>query len=271
MRVIGLIAAYNERRFIEPCLAHLERHGVEAYLIDNCSTDNTVALAERWLDRNLIGIESFPRADGDVYDWRGLLRRKEELAASLDADWFIHSDPDEFRLPPSQDRTLAEALRDVDRAGFNAVDFAEFTFVPTQEQPDHDHAEFQQTMRRYYAFAPPVDLHQLKAWKAQPEVELQGGGHRASFPGINACPHKFIMKHYLILSVPHAIEKYVERNYDPDEVKKGWHGWRASVEPADIRLPPESDLLLTESDDDLDPSMPRETHLLNRRPPVENT
>jgi glycosyltransferase involved in cell wall biosynthesis len=263
MRVVALLAAYNERRFIEPCLAHLDEHGVEAYLIDNCSTDDTVEIAERWRDRNLIGVESFPRGKGGAYDWRGLLRRKEELARELGADWFIHLDPDELRLPPRGVGILREQLEAVDAAGFNAVDFAEFTFVPTQEEPDHDHSDFQRTLRTYYTFETPRSPHQLKAWKAHPEATLESGGHRVSFPGVKVYPRQFRMKHYLILSVPHAIEKYVERRYDPAEVESGWHGWRARIGASDIRLPRRSELRVSLSDDDLDPSEPRSAHFVD--------
>jgi glycosyltransferase involved in cell wall biosynthesis len=263
MRVVALLATYNEQRFIEPCLEHLQRHGVGAYLIDNGSTDETVELAERWLGRNLIGIESFPRPESDVYDWRGLLRRKEELAGELDADWLIHLDPDEARLPPLRGQTLAQALQVVDQEGFNAVNFTEFTFVPTRENPDHDHRDFQQTMRAYYPFAPAFP-HQLKAWKRCDEVELAwSGGHRARFQGLRMCPQSFPMKHYLFLSVPHAIEKYVQRRYDPEEVESGWHGWRATLTAADIQLPSDSELRVTQSDEDLDPSEPRKTHCVD--------
>jgi glycosyltransferase involved in cell wall biosynthesis len=257
MRIVALVASYNERRFIEPCLDHLHQHGVNAYLIDNGSTDNTVALAERWLGRNLIGLESFPRNE-DVYDWRGLLRRKEELARKLEADWFIHLDPDEVRLPPSAGQTLAQALEKVDREGFNA----EFTFVPTREEPDHDHPDFERTLRTYYPFA-PRSPHQLKAWKATDAAEIAGsGGHRVNFPGLRMYPRQFPMKHYLFLSIPHAIEKYVERNYDRDEVESGWHGWRATLTPEDIHLPSESELHVTQSDGDLDSSGVRKRHYI---------
>jgi hypothetical protein len=264
MRVMAIIAAYNERRFIEPCLAHLERHGIDAYLIDNCSTDNTVEIAERRLGRNLIGIESFTRGEGDVYDWRGLLRRKQELAAELEADWFIHLDPDEIRLPPSSGETLANALEAADSEGFNAVNFVELSFVPTREQPDHDHREFERTLRTYYPFCPSFP-HRLNAWKAAaaPSPDLaSSGGHRVAFAGIRMCPHSFPMKHYLFLSVAHAVEKYVQRRYDPSEVESGWHGWRHTLTEADLRLPSESEMRLTQSDDDLDPGEPRETHIV---------
>lgn len=117
MRVVALLATYNERRFVASCLAHLHEQGGETYLIDNCSTDGTVEIAERYIGRGLLEIESFPR-DG-VYRWREILERKEQLARALDADWFLHVDADEFRLPPPGAGTLADALAEVDRAGYS--------------------------------------------------------------------------------------------------------------------------------------------------------
>jgi glycosyltransferase involved in cell wall biosynthesis len=260
VRVIAILATYNERRFIEPCLRHLGEQGIDAYLIDNCSTDGTVALAERWLGKGLIGIETFPREG--VFDWRSLLVRKEELARELDGDWFLHVDPDEFRLPPPGKQTLAQALETADREGFNAVNFLEFTFNPTQEQPDHDHAEFRQTLRTYYHFAPKFP-HQLKAWKATNDMEIAwSGGHEVRFPGLKMYPQSFPMKHYLFLSVPHAVEKYVGRDYDQAEVDSGWHGWRSSLSALDINLPRESELKLLQPGTELDASKPHRQHLI---------
>ena len=240
MRVVAILAAYNEERFIAGCLEHLFEQGVEAYLIDNCSTDRTVEIADRYLGRGLVGIETFPRAE--VHKWQQILERKEELAATLEADWYIHLDPDEIRLPPRSDRTLAQAFAEVDELGYNAVNFMEFVFVPTREAPDHDHPRFQQTMRWYYPFQrsfPQWRPHRRNAWKRQAEkVDLAGrGGHRVRFPGLRLYPQFFKMRHYIFLSVPHALCKWVDRNYDETAVEKGWHGLRASLTPEKIRLP----------------------------------
>jgi glycosyltransferase involved in cell wall biosynthesis len=261
MRVVAIIAAYNEERFIAACLEHLFRQGVEAYLIDNCSTDRTAEIARRYLGRGLIGLESFPRDEGR-YNWRALLLRKEELAATLEADWFLSADPDEVRLPPCPDQTLAEAFAEVDRQGYNAVDFFEFTFIPTREEPDHDHPNFQQTMRRYYPFR-PWSPHLLNAWRRQPApVELAWhGGHRVRFPGLRIAPTLFPMRHYLFLSVPHFLAKYMHRHYDPAEVKRGWHGWRSRVRPDLIKLPAQAELRLYTSDAELDSTDPRTKEL----------
>jgi len=263
LRVVALLATYNERRFVGPCLEHLRGQGVETYLIDNCSEDETVSIAERYLGNGVIGIESLPREKG-VFELGAQLRRKEELAMQIEADWIIHVDADELRLPPRGGQTLAEAIATADQLGYNAVNFLEFTFIPTREEPDHDHVEFQRTLRTYYPFA-PVLPHRLTAWKAAGPVELmRSGGHVVEFAGLKMYPESFPAKHYLFLSVPHAIEKYVRREYEPVEVKRGGHGWRAGITAEDIRLPSESEVRVAHADEDLDPSDPWRAHYLDR-------
>jgi len=261
MRALAIITTYNEERFIGGCLEHLFAQGVEAYLCDNESADATVEIARRYLGAGLRGIEHLPR-DG-VYRWRQILHRKEELASELSADWFLHLDADEVPLPPRSGQTLAEALAEVDEAGYNAVDFSEFTFVPPREAPDHDHSDYRRTMRWYYPFAPAAH-HRVIAWKrqAQPVDLANSGGHLVSFPERRIAPQQFRLLHYLFLSRDHAISKYVNKVYDPKEVQDGWHGWRATLTPDAVQLPPQSALRTTLTDEDLDPSSPRTTHWL---------
>ncbi|MBI3997803.1 MAG: glycosyltransferase [Armatimonadetes bacterium] len=262
MRVVALLATYNEERFITGCLDHLFHQGVEVYLLDNCSTDGTRAIAERHLGRGVIGIETFPRYG--TLDLRAILEREEHLAATLPGAWMMHVDADERHLPPRSHGTLAEAFEDVERQGDNAVNFMEFTFVPTQEHPDHDHPDFQRTMRWYYPFL-PFSPHLVRAWKKQPSaMELAwSAGHQVRFPGLRIYPQAFPMRHYLFLSVPHAARKYAHRNYDPRAVEAGWHGWRVKVRSELIRLPAETDLRMYVSDDHLDSSHPRTRHCLD--------
>ena len=230
MRVVAILAAYNEERFIAGCLEHLIEQGVDVYLLDNSSTDQTVKIASRYLGRGLIGIEDFPRAG--QYSWRPILERKEQLAASLDADWFMHVDADEIHLPPRSGVTLTQALGEAESQGYNVVNFLEFTFVPVEESPDHDHPNFQKTMRWYYPYL-PFSLHLLRAWKGQEKLDgfKQSGGHQINFAGARIYPKSFPMRHYLFLSVAHAIEKYVQKRYDPLEVAAGWHVSRVKLRP----------------------------------------
>jgi glycosyltransferase involved in cell wall biosynthesis len=265
MRIVAIIAAYNEELFIGPCLEHLFRHGIDAYLIDNCSQDSTVAIAQRYLDRGLVGIESFPRDKG-VYHWESILARKEEVAEALDADWCIHADVDEFRLPTRPGLTLAAALQDVDRGGYNAVNFFEFCFIPTRQSPDHEHVDFQRTMRRYYPFEPRSN-NQVRAWKKQDSrVDLaSSAGHRVQFPRMRLYPEAFPMRHYLCLSINHLKRKYGDRIFDKIELRRGWHGWRSCIDPDLVTFPDESELRGYTSDDQLNPDEPRRTHIFEEQ------
>ena len=263
MRVVAVLAAYNEARFIGPCLEHLIRQGVDVYLLDNSSTDDTVAIASRYLGRGLIDIESCPRQGR--YSWRPLLEHKERVFATVDADWFMHVDADEIRLwPPQLGESLAEAFAEVERQGYNAVNFLEFTFTPTRESPDHDHPLFLETMRWYYPLAPPGPPSQVKAWRRQqgPVDLASSAGHHVNFPGVRVYPVSFPMRHYMFLSVSHAVRKYVEPRYDPSEVAAGWHRAREALRAESITLPAQSELRYFVSDAQLDASNPRPRHFL---------
>jgi hypothetical protein len=273
LRVIALLAVYNEERFLANCLEHLFDQGAEVYLLDNDSTDQTVAIARSYLGRGLLGIEHYPRQG--VFRSRLLLQRKEQLAAVLAADWFLHVDADEVHVSPWPGMTLAEALAEVEARGHNAVNFQEFTFSPTQEEPDHDHPDYLKTMRWYYPFLREFP-HRLNAWKRQPgPVGLaESGGHQVQFPGLRPCPETFLMRHYLFLSVDHAIRKFVQQSYAPEEVQRGWYGGRAGLKTDDIWLPRQAELHYYHSDAQLRAACPRMEHLLfdaSRTPRVSST
>ncbi len=260
VRTIVILAAYNEERFIGACLEHYISHGVYAYLIDNESTDRTVELAKQYLGRGLVGIETLARTGG-VHRWPTILQRKEELAATLEGDWFMHADPDEIRLPPSSDLTLAEALAEVDAQGYNAVHFQEFTFVPTREEPEHDHSDYMRTMKRYYPFARYFP-YRVNAWKRQPgPVSLSHGGHRIHFPNLCVYPEPFKMKHYQFVSLEQARITYLQKKkYPVKHINAG--NWRHWMVEERMRLPSESELNLFTSDDELSLARPRISHFI---------
>lgn len=264
MRVIALLSTYNERRFITGCIEHLLAQGVEVLLLDDGSTDGTAELAEPFLGHGLVDIRRLAR--GTHYDWAKLLHLKEQLAHEMDADWFIHVDADERRFGREPGQTLTESIALADADGFNALDFMEYTFLPTREQPDHEHLAFETTMRWYHPFL-PFTPHRLTAWKKQPgPVELAwSGGHIVRFPALRSHPVMLPMRHYLFLSYEHALEKYVRRAYSPTEVNHGWHGWRARVRPEDIVFPSMGELREIPRHGSLDPSEPRHTYFVEDR------
>lgn len=161
--------------------------------------------------------------------------------------------------------TLGEAIEKADQPGYNCINFQEFTFLPTQESPEHDHPAFVDTMRWYYPFLPGFP-HRLNAWKRQDKpVDLaSGGGHRMAFDGLRMHPVSF-PKHYIFLSPGHALEKYGERRHDPAALKRQWHQWRDHFTLDKIQLPSETVLRAYGADGKLDATNPHTSHQFIRQ------
>ena len=105
-------------------IRHLVDSGVEVYVIDNRSTDDTVAEAKKWLGRGVLDVERFPTPGGDgLFRWQEILDRKLAVAGDIRPDWVIHHDADEIRHSPWPNTPLRDAIDLVDRHGFNAIDF----------------------------------------------------------------------------------------------------------------------------------------------------
>jgi hypothetical protein len=236
---------------ISPVIGHLVENGVDVHLIDNRSTDATVAEASRWLGKGLLAIEEFPReappsGSPPPFDWTAILQRKEELARELDADWFLHHDADEIREAPWPGMTLGEAMRWVDRLGYNSIGFRVFNFPPIDDgyEPGSDlRAHFS-----YWKEAPEFDRSQIKCWKAGRPVSLvPSGGHEAAFPNRNVFPIPFLMRHYPIRSSEQGRRKVFEERkgrFVERERARDWHiqydamsdpGQMLLADPAELR------------------------------------
>jgi glycosyltransferase involved in cell wall biosynthesis len=268
MRVVAVLAVRNEARFIRGCIEHLAAENVEVYVIDNESTDDTRAIVQEYVGSCVIGVETLPYAG--VFSLRAQLRRKEALCATIDADWFMHVDADEIHQAPGL--RLRESFARSEAAGYNAVNFIECTFIPTAEQPHHDHPHYRETMRWYYPFVPAFP-HRLNAWKRQPvPVDLtSSGGHLVCFDGLRMDPRSLVMRHYLFLSGDHAVRKYQLTSFDPAECADGWHGWRASVDFRMLQLPGCRELRESPSSGDLDCSNPWQAHYVQSAVGLDGT
>lgn len=274
MRLLALLAVRNEIRYLDSVLTHLVEQGAEVFVIDNGSTDGTRELAGEWLHRGVVGIEDQPWTG--VFELGTQLRIKERVATEERADWYVHVDADERRFAPPPYRTLADGLADVDARGYNAVDFDEFVFMPTAEEPSFEGRDFAAEMRWYYHYEPDSpDRLRINAWKRCDHVDIAStGGHHVRFPEQRVFPRPFVMRHYPVLSVDHAIEKYGQRPFDRDELARSWHSDRARFRPDRLRLPSRTTLREVAPGDVPDPSDPWDRHPFvdpdagpKRRPP----
>ena len=230
--VVAIIAAYNESDIIEQVVADLIHQGIQVYLLDDSSTDGTVAAVEPYVGRGVVAIERLAGTTKDAapegrggFDLERILRRKTELAKELDATWFINHDADEFRESPWSHLSLKDAIRHVDALGFNAIDFAGLNFWPVHDQLRAGD-DVRDAFTRYAEFA-AYDRVQVRCWKRTNSLDLaSSGGHEARFPGRKVFPLRFILRHYPIRGQAHGVRKVFgeRRNRFLDrERARGWH------------------------------------------------
>ncbi len=240
IRIVALLTCRNESLYIRRCLQHPYEQGIETCLIDNKSTDNTVEIAKKFKNKGVFRIVTHPYPG--YYDWESILKLKEKLVKEIDADWFMHYDTDEIREAPAPYKTLKEGIIDADRKGYNAINFDEFVFLPTRFIDDFEHTDYVKKMQYYYFFE-PSSTRRINAFKkSNTKIEIaSSGGHNVKFDGLNIFPVNFILRHYIALSREHAIRKYCkERIYSKEEVKRGWHGTRATFTPEKLTFPDKS-------------------------------
>lgn len=242
--VVAIVAAYNEADVIAATTRDLIDQGVEVYLLDHGSTDGTADAVRDLLGHGLLSIERF-EPESTTFQLRRLMARKQELAATLSADWIVNHDADELRESPWRGVPLPRALELVDRLGFNAVDFAVLNFPPINDnyRPGDD----LRLTFPFYERGARYDAVQVRCWKRQPAIDLQhSGGHDVQFPGRRVFPVRFLLRHYPIRSQAQGERKVFQERvprFSPDERQMHWHvqydgltpGSRFVRDPATLR------------------------------------
>jgi len=224
--ICALMSAYNEEDVIEESIEKLIAQGLDVYLIDNKSTDKTVERAKKFLGRGLIDIETlvFYENDKEVYNWTGILERKEALSKDLNYNWFIHADADEIRYSPWPGSTLKDSINEVDKLGFNLINFKLFDFKLTSQI---DTGQSLEQKLQYYAEAESFNSRQVKAWKKCSQIDLVTyGGHLAIVANPRLFPIRFILKHYPVRSIEQGTRKILNERlgrYSALEKSKNWH------------------------------------------------
>jgi len=232
LKIIAIISSYNEGDIIHHVIGNLIANGILVYLIDNNSTDNTYEQASYWLGKGLLHIEKFPDDCGypirskNEYVWGDILKRKEELAYQLNADWFIHADADEFRESPFPGTNLAEGITIVDNWGYNAINFELFNFRPTDNS--FNEGDDVRKYLKHFEHGQWFDRNQIKAWKKQPQkINLvSSGGHIVQFPERKIFPVPFILRHYPFRSDIQGKRKVFKDRlprFSKEEKAIGWH------------------------------------------------
>jgi glycosyltransferase involved in cell wall biosynthesis len=261
MRVVALMTIRNEALYLKQCLEHLARNQVRVCLIDNQSIDHSMDIAGTFYPNTVVHMETLPYRG--CFELEAVLNREQALAQTLEADWFLHCDADEIRQSPYPGINLYNALKRADQAGYNAVNFDEFVFLPcVEDEQGYEGHDYVKHMQYYYYFNPGAH-RRVNAWKntGQPVDLVSSGGHRVQFPGIRVYPDNFIMCHYIGLSRNHLKQKYAARKYSAQEIQtRGWHRKRAAFVPEKLCLPSRKQLKKRQPDGVWDRSDPWTRH-----------
>ena len=240
-RVAAIMHVFNEEDIVEESVRHLVSQGVEVHAFDNWSTDATWAVLERLRAERLVAYcARFPDRPTGEYRWREQLGHTSTYARSIDAEWVLHHDADEFRCSPWPGVSLRDGIAHAEAAGYNAIDFTVIDFRFTRDQKSI-RSEFQDGLRHFEFGRRPGHFLQIKGWRNSSSVDLAAsGGHDANFPGRRVFPMKFLLKHYPLRNADQARRKVFEDRLPRTSGERaafGWHG-HYSVFEAGSEVPP---------------------------------
>jgi hypothetical protein len=225
-KVCAIMSVYNEEDIIYEAVTKLINGGVDVYVINNGSTDQTIEKIKYLVGKGVIDIFNFEtKEDGKrVFKLSSILEQVELIAKKLQYDWFLHVDADEIRYSPWLNYSLNEGIERVDFEGFNLINFKLYNFRTTIDY------EFSHDYENSMQFFTESDKHsniQIKGWRKNNEVSLSKyGGHIVQCDNPQLYPLQFIHKHYPIRGINHGHKKLkCERlgNYSQEEVNRGWH------------------------------------------------
>lgn len=226
LKVLAVIHAYNEEDVLTTTIEYLIKQGVDVYLLDNWSTDNTYKIAKKMQEQypNKITIERYPeeKPKEESYEWSKQLLKTEEISKRLNYDWYIHYDMDEIRRTPYPNVTIAQMLTFVDSLGYNAIDTTVLDFRLTSKDDDIFAKDGYFELGRR-----PSCFMQIKAWKKCDDIDLAStGGHLAKFKNQKVYPIKIINRHYPLRNIEQAERKIFRDRlprFDKERKEKGWH------------------------------------------------
>jgi hypothetical protein len=226
LKVAAIVHGFNEKDILPEIVRHLNKNGIEIHYFDNWSNDGSWEIISDFQNQGMvIQCQRFPDAPTNQYCWQAQLKKTEEYASKIDADWVMHYDADEIRISPWGETTLKQGILNVDALGYNAIDFTVIDFRYTFK---NDISEYFEDKLTHFEFGRrPGHFSQIKCWKNQGKVSLaETGGHEVCFEGRKVFPIKFLTKHYPLRNKKQSLQKiYIDRlpRFIEENKAYGWH------------------------------------------------
>jgi len=235
--ITAILSSRNEWPYLPFLLSYLEGEAVKVIVIDNDSEDSTVAELESGRYPNVVKVVRLPYAG--IYDHSALLEAKMKEARSVSEGWIVNHDADELMQSPDRFGGLRAEIELADRRGFNAINLQEAVMLPVDVNSDR----YLENNLNYYYFRPfPVRL--VRIWKAGLSGSMERtGGHLFEDDQLRLSDRELILRHYIVRSQKHALEKYLNRRFSERDLQRGWHVNRREFTRASLAIPERGDFL----------------------------
>jgi len=265
LRAAAVVCLRGDGAYLESCLRHLIENGLDYAILDNGMDEPSRELLARAPFRDsLLAVESLPFQG--TFELERQIEAKERLFERLDADWLVHLDVDEAMHALVEGERLIDSLSRLDAAGYNAIEFDEFVFLPIDQSFVPGAAP--QPICTYYLFRPDPGPRLMRARKKRagltmaPAGASAGSGHWLFGDDLRLAPERFVLRHYIVRDQDHARRKYIERSFAETELARGWHSNRVGYPPEAFDFPPAAALrrLPEPSSRSFDLSDPKTTH-----------
>ena len=255
LKITAIVAIRNGAFYFPLLCQHARQNGFSLAVIDNDSEDNLQELIKQ--NNDVIESSEMLSYEGR-FDLTKQLEAKENLILSLDADWIIHLDVDELLFSDTRNETLLDALSRVHEAGFNAINFDEFVFLPMQLFKRYNSSNYN-AMDWYYFFEPKPN-RLIRAFHNTLKTEITSGGHNVE-GNLKLYPKSMIMRHYMFENRKHAQTKYMLRLYSDQDLNNKFHRNRRLLQNKKLCLPAKKHLFHAPKDEwSLDKSLPKTKH-----------
>ena len=172
-KAIAFMYVYNEADILSWSIKHILDQGVDLYLLDNWSQDNSYAIAtefaSRYPDRMIVARWPLD-APSKWFSLRKMLEHEQDLALYMRGrgyDWCLHYDADEIRRSAVPGETLIDGLRRIGRSGYNAIGHELELFALRQEYNGDVSPEEWFTAR----LPNNGDTAPLRSWQLDPLIE----------------------------------------------------------------------------------------------------
>ena len=260
----AVLCVRNEAKHIHRAISDFVNQGIDVVVIDNGSIDQTLQICSDFLGHGLLSIEALPWKG--KFDLSHQLEMKNEVIKNLNHDWVIHTDADEWMHSSMEGETLLEGITRISKNGYNVINFEEFVFLPTRDE-EYKLDRYNKEILSYYYFSPHKQ-RLMRAWNRSLSCDNTiSGGHKLIGEGVSVSPESFILRHYIVLSYEHAIQKYTQRLFSERDLAKDWHKKRLDISSHKLKLPYPHNLKQLDRWDsyNFDFSNPKKEHYWNWR------